>query len=251
MMPSVRTEKPQQQPRADQPLVELHDVCLSFGRKIILDHFSLTLNRNEVLTIVGPSGTGKSTLVKIITGLLEPDSGEVIVRSDRIGLAFQSGALFTSLTVAENIVLVLERTTDLDDIEIEKRVDEALKLVGLETEADKMPDELSGGMQKRVGIARALAIEPEIMLYDEPSAGLDPILANRLEKDLRRINEERGMGTLLVSHELPTIENMADRVLMLYEGKVVYQGTKDDFFTTREPHALQFRTRRETGPIDA
>ena len=113
-----------------------------------------------------------------------------------------------------------------------------------------MPDELSGGMQKRVGIARALAIEPDIMLYDEPSAGLDPMLAEKLDKDLRRINEERHMASLVVTHELPSIKTLADRVVMIYEGKVVYEGTKDDFFTTDEPHAKQFRTRQERGPID-
>jgi phospholipid/cholesterol/gamma-HCH transport system ATP-binding protein len=259
-MPEVVSDKKSLEPRQgentpaefkdDEVMVELKDVHLSFGHKKILKGVSFQVRRNEILTVVGPSGTGKSTTVKIITGLLTPDSGEVIVKSDKIGLAFQGGALFTSLSVGDNLGFILERTTDLEDEEIERKIQESLALVGLENEINKMPDELSGGMQKRVGIARALAIDPDIMLYDEPSAGLDPILANKLEKDLRRVNEERKVATLLVTHELPSIENMADRIVMLYEGEIVYEGTRDDFFSTREPYAYQFRTRREAGPMD-
>lgn len=227
------------------PMIILRDICLVYDEAPVLDGISFTVYKNEVVALVGPSGAGKTSLIKIITGLVFPDSGEAKVMSDRIGMAFQYGALFTSLTVKENIALVLEQTIDLEKKALEERIGEALTLVGLAEEGEKYPNELSGGMQKRVGIARALAIHPDIMIYDEPSAGLDPILAERLEKDLRRINEERGMATLVVTHELPTVWNLADRVIMLYEGRIVYEGTKEDFFSTHEPYVLQFRARSE------
>lgn len=231
-------------------LASLRDVTLAFNHKRVLDGVSLDLRCNEVLCVVGPSGTGKSTIIKIITGLLEPDTGEVMVKSNKIGLAFQDGALFSSLSVWDNIAFALEQTTRLSDVAIERRIADVLDMVGLSGHFNKMPGELSGGMQKRVGIARALAIDPDIMLYDEPSAGLDPILANKLEHDLRRINQDKKMATLLVTHELSTIATLADRVAMLYDGKLVYQGSRSEFFETREPHVHQFRTRREGGPID-
>lgn len=231
-------------------MIELRGIRLIYDHQAILDGLDLTVNRNEIVAVVGPSGTGKSTLIKIVAGLLIPDAGEVILQSDRIGLAFQYGALFSSMTVAENISMVLERTTDLSNEEIEQRIVKYLTLVNLEDVGYKMPSELSGGMQKRVGIARALAIHPDIMLYDEPSAGLDPILGNKLEHELRRVNGELKLASLVVTHEIPTIENLADRIVMLYDGKFVYQGTKEDFLTTREAYAYQFRTRREVGPIE-
>lgn len=249
-MPKTTTIQPGQTPSSPKErLVELRDIVLQYGDKKILDGVSMEVYRDEVVAVVGPSGTGKSTLIKIISGLLIPDGGEVTVHSEKIGLAFQYGALFSSMTVAENLAFALEQTTDLEDDEIERRTREALELVGLADDGHKLPGELSGGMQKRVGIARALVIHPDIMLYDEPSAGLDPILAHQLEQDLGRINREMKMASVLVTHEMPSIENMADRVIMLYEGKIVYQGSKEDFFGTDEPHARQFRNRQPKGPI--
>jgi phospholipid/cholesterol/gamma-HCH transport system ATP-binding protein len=233
-----------------KPMVHLENIVLEFDNNRVLDGINLDVYRNEIVAVVGPSGTGKSTLAKIIAGLLIPDDGVVELQSDKIGLAFQSGALFSSFTVADNLALVLRKTTDLRPQEIQKRVQEALQTVGLEESADEFPSKISGGMQKRVGIARALVIEPDIMVYDEPSAGLDPMLAAKLEKDLRQINEERGMATILISHELPSIATMADRVYLLYEGKFVFEGTVDEFMHSNDPHAKQFRTRREHGPID-
>ena len=244
------TNIPLENATTPSPLIALQDIHLSYQSTKVLNGISLEVWPDEVVAIVGPSGTGKSTLLKIITGLLTPDSGDVVLQTNNIGLAFQDGALFSSLSVAENISIVLERTTDLSVEDIDQRIQESLELVGLSDAREKFPNELSGGMQKRVGIARALAIEPDIMLYDEPSAGLDPILAHKLEDDLRRINRKRKLGSVLVTHELPTIQNLADRVVMLYHGRIVYTGSKDDFMTTGEPYALQFRTRREAGPIE-
>jgi phospholipid/cholesterol/gamma-HCH transport system ATP-binding protein len=231
------------------PMIALRDIHLAFGQQKVLEGVSLSVNRNEIVAIVGPSGSGKSTLIKIVAGLIEPDSGDVVLASDRVGLAFQYGALFTSLTVEDNIALALERTTKLDKNTIDERVDEALTMVELEGVRDKFPSELSGGMQKRVGIARALAIHPDIMLYDEPSAGLDPILADKLESDLRTINQQLRIATIVVTHEIPTIENLANRVVLLFEGHFVYEGRKDDFFSTRDPLVLQFRRRTQAGPV--
>jgi phospholipid/cholesterol/gamma-HCH transport system ATP-binding protein len=232
------------------PRVSLQDICLKYGEKVILDGISLEVCPGEIVAVLGPSGSGKSTLIKIVAGLLVPDSGQVTLSSNKIGMAFQYGALFSSMSIAENLSLVLERTTHLAAEEIENRIRKYLTMVGLEEVMDKLPNALSGGMQKRVGIARALAIQPDIMLLDEPSAGLDPILASRLEKDFSRINEELQLATILVTHEMPTIENLADRVVLLYKGKFVYQGTIEDFLRTDEPHAYQFRTRNEAGPIE-
>ncbi|NQY81329.1 MAG: ATP-binding cassette domain-containing protein [Candidatus Caenarcaniphilales bacterium] len=231
-------------------LIELKDIHLSFGDRKILNGVSLKVYPGEIAAILGPSGAGKSTIIKIIAGLLEPDSGEVIVRSDKIGFAFQYSALFSAYTVKENIELVLEQTTNLPYKEINERVKNSLKMVNLSHVQDLYPNQISGGMQKRVGIARALAIDPKVMLYDEPSAGLDPIVAHKLEEDLTRINSEKGLASVLITHELPTIKNLATKVLMLFEGEFVYKGTTNDFFyNCAEPFSVQFRNRRLAGPI--
>lgn len=228
------------------PMLVLEDIHLAYDGHVVLDGISLKLYRNEMLAVVGPSGSGKSTLVKIIAGLEQPDSGRVYLASDRVGLAFQYGALFTSLTVEQNIALALERRLGLDEEAVSRRINEVLAMVELQNVRDSLPDELSGGMQKRVGIARALAIDPDIMLYDEPTVGLDPMLATKLELDLRRINRERHMASIVVTHELPTIRNLADRVVFLHEGRFVYEGSREDFFTTDNPYVREFRKRIET-----
>jgi len=233
------------------PRIALRHAYMTYNNQKILDDVSIEVFANEVVAVVGPSGTGKTSLIKIIAGLLEPDSGEIELSSNSIGLAFQSGALFTSMTVYENLIFILERTIHKSVPDMDQRIDEVLDLVGMgEEERNKHPDELSGGMQKRVSIARALAIYPDIMLYDEPTTGLDPMFANKLEKDLKRFNMDHQMASIIVTHELPAIQNLADRVIMLYQGKIVYEGTKDDFFTCQAPFALQYRTRQEAGPID-
>jgi phospholipid/cholesterol/gamma-HCH transport system ATP-binding protein len=230
--------------------VVLRHTYMNYNDQKILEDVSMEVYANEVVAVVGPSGTGKSTLIRIIAGLIEPDAGEVGLSSDSIGFVFQNGALFSTMTVYENLIFVLERTIQLSVSEMDQRIDEVLNLVGMGEERDKSPNQLSGGMQKRVAIARALAIYPDIMLYDEPTTGLDPMFANKLEKDLKRFNTDHQMASIIVTHELPAIHNMADRVIMFYQGKIVYEGSQDDFFTTHAPYALQFRTRQEAGPID-
>lgn len=225
-------------------MVELKDVMVTYQEGCnVLEGVNLVLCKDDVLCLLGPNGSGKSTLIRVIAGLIEPDAGEVVIRSQRIGLAFQLGALFTSMTVADNIREVLTRIPDLSDEDIEQRVEEALNIVELLDSKDKFPVELSGGMQKRLGIARALAIHPDIMLYDEPFAGLDPIVSQKLEKALLACNIRLHMATLMVSHELPMIKAMATRVVMLQDGRIVFNGTKNEFFTTQEPQVRQYIAR--------
>ena len=229
----------------------LADLHLSFGDKKILQGLNLKVKKGEIVAIMGPSGCGKSTLSKIIVGLLSPQQGDVQVSGDKIAMSFQNGALFTSLTIGENIDLVLTHNTDLDEEDRKKQIDKVLDLVGLLEDRDNYPEALSGGMAKRAGIARAIAIEPELMLYDEPSAGLDPITAHKLDQDLRDINEKLGMTTLLVTHELDSVRTMASRVALLYEGQIRFDGTSEEFFSSDNEYAVQFREGLKEGPFTA
>jgi len=237
--------------KENRPRVTVKHAFLNYSGQKLLDDVSLEVYANQIIAVVGPSGTGKTVLIKIIAGLIELDSGEIQLSSDSIGVAFQNGALFTSMTVYENLIFVLEQTLKKSVPDMDQRIDEVLNLVGIsKDERDKYPSELSGGMQKRVSIARALVIYPDIMLYDDPSSGLDPMLANKLEKDLKKFNQQHQMASIVVTNELSAIKNLADRVIMLYQGKIVYEGSNDDFFTTKNPFALQYTTHRETGLLE-
>lgn len=227
-----------------KPIISFKDVSLSFGDKTILEGLSFDIYPKEIVSIAGPSGSGKSTILKLISGLLEPDSGKLIINATTIGMAFQYAALFNSMTIWENVALALQKTTTLNYQEIDDRVKEALKIVKLEQTEEMYPAELSGGMQKRVSVARALALHPEILLYDEPSTGLDPATAAKLEEDMLRLRDEIGVTSVIVTHDVATINHISDRVLILDKGYIVWKGTLEQFLVDNSPYPCSFRNRK-------
>ncbi|KAK4745722.1 hypothetical protein SAY87_012034 [Trapa incisa] len=261
-------------------LIECRDVYKSFGEKHILKGVSFKIRYGEAVGVIGPSGTGKSTILKIMAGLLAPDKGEVLVRgrkrsgliSDeeisglRIGLVFQSAALFDSLTVRENVGFLLYENSRMSEEQISELVTDTLAAVGLKGVEDRLPSELSGGMKKRVALARSIifdttkeSIEPEVLLYDEPTAGLDPIASTVVEDLIRSVHtngEEdasRKPGKItsyvVVTHQHSTIRRAVDRLLFLHEGKVVWQGMTNEFTTSTNPIVQQFASGSLDGPI--
>jgi phospholipid/cholesterol/gamma-HCH transport system ATP-binding protein len=230
-----------------EAIVSFKNVYLAFGGKEILKNLSFNVYPNEIVCIAGPSGSGKSTILKLISGLLSPDSGEIIVRAKKLGMAFQYPALFNSMTIWENVALALQETTNLSYEEIDKRVKEVLKMVGLENTETMYPEEFSGGMQKRASIARALVLKPEIILYDEPSTGLDPATAFKLESDMIRLKDQIGITSIIVTHDVNTIEHVSDRIMILDDGHIVWRGSKNDFMTDKSPYPCSFRERK---PLD-
>ena len=254
-----------------EPLIELKGISKSFGNNVILDNVDLTIERGESLGIIGPSGTGKSTILRIIAGLLAPDAGEIYIQGQLrqgliedaedpifIGMVFQQAALFDSLTVEENVGFLLFQHSTLSRREIKQLAEEKLAMVGLGKIGDRYPAELSGGMRKRVSFARAIMSNPqnprytpEVLLYDEPTAGLDPIASTVIEnlvRDLQRA--EGGCSTyLMVTHQDSTIRRTTDRVVFLYHGKVQWQGKISDIDTTDNPLVRQFFSASVDGPI--
>lgn len=254
-----------------EPLIELKGISKAFGDKVVLDAVDLTIHRGEALAVVGPSGTGKSTILRIIAGLLAPDAGEIYIQGHRregliedaddpigIGMVFQQAALFDSLTVDENVGFLLYERSRLSRSQIRQLVEQRLAMVGLSGVSDRYPSELSGGMQKRVSFARAIMANPEnpkdtpeVLLYDEPTAGLDPIASTVIEdlvRDLQRL--EGGCGTyVMVTHQESTIRRTADRIILLYQGKIQWQGIPSDIDTTDNPLIRQFFSGSLDGPI--
>ncbi|XP_076932354.1 protein TRIGALACTOSYLDIACYLGLYCEROL 3, chloroplastic-like [Bidens hawaiensis] len=260
-------------------LLECKDVYKSFGDKHILRGVNFRIKHGEAVGIIGPSGTGKSTILKIFAGLLAPDKGEVYIRgrrrhgliSDddmsglRIGLVFQSGALFDSLTVWENVGFLLYEHSKMPEDEIKEVVAETLAAVGLKGVEDRMPSELSGGMKKRVALARSIVydttsntIEPEVLLYDEPTAGLDPIASTVVEDLIRSVHckGEDAVGKpgkiasyVVVTHQHSTIRRAVDRLVFLHEGKVVWEGMTHEFTSSTNPIVQQFASGDLDGPI--
>ena len=253
------------------PLIQLRGICKSFGDRQILDNVDLDLYAGEALVVIGPSGTGKSTILRILAGLLPPDSGEVIIKSQpriglvedeneliRIALVFQQSALFDSLTVAENVGFFLLEHSQLSQEVIREQVTQKLALVGLTGIESYYPSQLSGGMRKRVSFARAImsnpqnpADNPEVILYDEPTAGLDPIASTVIEDLVRRLQKSpEGCETyIMVSHQESTIRRTADRVVLLYDGKIQWQGPVGEIDHTDNPLVRQFFEARVDGPI--
>ena len=239
-----------------KPMVELADLHKKLGGKEVLRGVSLSIRQGESLAILGLSGTGKSVTLKHIIGLMKPDTGVVRIDGqdvtngdprrieevrERIGYLFQNSALLASLTVYENIALPLREHEELSEEDVRARVAHALKLVGLEdVDPDQMPAHLSGGMRKRVGLARALIRQPEILLYDEPTAGLDPPVAMKIGDLIREMQKKLGVTSIIVTHNLPFAFQVADRVAMLDEGRIVEQGTPGEFRISKHPLVRQF-----------
>ncbi len=236
-------------------MIRLVDVYKSFGPKHVLQGFSLDIVEGETMVIIGYSGTGKSVAIKHIVGLLEPDAGQVIVddlevpqlsRRDlyalraRIGYVFQFAALFDSFTVGDNVAMGLRKQQELSESEIHQRVMEALELVDLPAAVDRYPAELSGGMRKRVGIARAIALRPKYLLYDEPTTGLDPVTSAVIDQLIIRMREKLGVTGIVITHDMRSAYTVGSRIAMLYDGRVRQVGTVDEVRTTTDPIVRQF-----------
>lgn len=234
-------------------LIQLIDINKSFDEKTVLENVSFEVNEGETLAIVGFSGSGKSTILKIISGLTEYDSGKVILGDDNIGMVFQYSALFDSLNIYENIAFALKERKEFKnkytESQIANIVSEKLKMVGLADIEQKFPSELSGGMQKRVSFARAIVTDPRIILYDEPTAGLDPVSSTVIEDYIVHLKNELKAASIVVTHQMSTIKRTADRVIMLYEGKIVWQGTPDEMLKSMNPYANQFVQAKREGPM--
>lgn len=231
-----------------ETIIEFRNVVKRFGEAVVLDGLSFTVEKGEILALIGPSGTGKSVTLKHVVGLLEPDAGEVTVATDRIGYLFQSGALLAWKTVWENVALPLVETTRLKSDEIDRRVAAALKAVGLEDAAEKYPSEISGGMQKRAGLARAIVCEAEVILYDEPTSGLDPVTSAQITRLIRDVNRTRGVTSVVVTHDLGSAFRIASRILLVKDGRAVVCLTPGEFRRSENPEARAFlaATRGET-----
>ena len=236
-------------------MIRLVDVHKAFGPKRVLDGFSLDVVEGETMVIIGYSGTGKSVAIKHIVGLLEPDSGEVWVDGlevpglprrelyklrARIGYVFQFAALFDSYSIGENVAMGLRKQGILREHEIETRVREALELVDLPNVSERFPAELSGGMRKRVGIARAVALRPKYMLYDEPTTGLDPVTSATIDELMIRMREALGVTSVVITHDMRSAYTVGTQIAMLYDGRVRQVGSVDEIRHTQDPIVRQF-----------
>jgi len=249
-------------PVPDERLLVVDDVVAGYGEKRVLDGISFAVDPGEILVVLGGSGSGKSTILRCIVGLLPPTSGRVLVRgrdvnqatgAERdeilkdIGMAFQNAALLNSMSVADNVALPLLEHRHLDPDTALMLARMQLARVGLEHAGDKLPSELSGGMRKRAGLARALVLEPHLLLFDEPSAGLDPITARELDELILSLKERKDMGIVVVTHELGSINTIADRAVMLGGGKLIAAGTLAEVKANPDPRVQAF-FKRETLP---
>ncbi len=236
-------------------MIEVRDLRKSFGAQTVLDGISFRIERGESVAIIGRSGCGKSVLLKNIIGLMKPDAGEVLIDGENIvrmnerqlfrvrlkfGMVFQSSALFDSMTVAENVGFALRRNRLMGEAEIAKRVAHALEVVDLPGTENKNPAELSGGMRKRVGLARAIIYEPQIVLYDEPTTGLDPIVSDNIDNLMLRVRDHLKVTTVVVTHDMRTARRVGQHVIMLHRGKVHANGSPEQIFNCTDPIVRQF-----------
>jgi phospholipid/cholesterol/gamma-HCH transport system ATP-binding protein len=237
------------------PLIELRKVSKRFGRLVVLRDLSLAIDEGQSIVIIGASGSGKSVMLKHIVGLLRPDSGEVYFDGNRIddlpekklselrtnfGFLFQMGALFDSLTVADNVAFPLVEHTQKPPDEITRIVQEKLTMIGMPESGAKMPGELSGGQKKRVALARAIALNPRVILYDEPTTGLDPIRSDVINELILKLQRELRVTSITVTHDMQSAFKIADRIVMLHEGQLIFDGTPDEVRRTEHPVVKRF-----------
>ena len=235
--------------------IQVKTLHKSFGEQAVLNGINLQVRPGETLSILGQSGTGKSVLLKLIVGLQVPDSGSICIHGKeiaglpldqlneirkKIGFLFQNSALYDSLTVEENVAFPLRRHIKMSDGERKKRVQELLSSVGMEQASQKMPGQISGGMQKRVGLARALALGPDILLFDEPTAGLDPITAAEIGELILKLQKERNMASIVVTHDIHGAQTVSDRVALLRDGQILIEGTFEDLQKSSDAFVVQF-----------
>jgi phospholipid/cholesterol/gamma-HCH transport system ATP-binding protein len=245
-------------------VISMQHVFKSFGGKEVLKDMSIDVVRGESVVIVGGSGTGKSVTLKHIIGLMQPDAGHVFVDGEdlccmkavqlndfrkRFGMAFQEGALFDSMSVFENIAFPLRRHTKMTEDEIRARVEECLEEVHLHGVESKRPSELSGGMRRRVGFARAISLQPEILLFDEPTTGLDPVISDVIAELIQEMDRKLNTTTVTITHDMKVAFKIADRVAMLHRGHIIEEGTPDQFQASRNPIVQQFIEGRASGPL--
>jgi phospholipid/cholesterol/gamma-HCH transport system ATP-binding protein len=237
------------------PAIQANDLHKAFGDQVVLKEVSFSVAKGETLAVLGRSGTGKSVLLRLMIGLEQPDSGTIRIQDTeitalrngqlseirkKVGYLFQQGALYDSMSVAENVAFPLERNSTLKPAEIKSKVQELLSAVGLEGHAGKLPSEISGGMQKRVALARALALDPDILLFDEPTAGLDPITAHEIDLLILEQKQKRGITSVVVTHDIHGVRTFADRVALLNQGEIVAEGTMADLDKSRNQFVIDF-----------
>ncbi len=245
-------------------MIKIIGLAKSFGSKKILNNVNLEIEKGMITVVIGRSGEGKSVLLKHIIGLLKPDAGHILLDGmdlttlkdrefnearKRFGMLFQGSALFDSMTVGENVGFPLKEHTDLDNVAIQDIVRQKLERVGLKNIEDMMPADLSGGMRKRVGLARAIVMDPEIVLFDEPTTGLDPIMSDSIAELI--LDTQRALKTtyILITHDIQLTYKVADKIAMLHEGRIIMEGSVDDFRTTKDPAVRQFLEGSSKGPI--
>ena len=236
-------------------MIELKNVNMTFRDKVVLKDIDLRVNSGETLVVIGPSGSGKSTLLRLLIGLVKPTAGEVWVAGQDVavatedqlnqlrknmGMVFQYSALFDSMTVGENVAFGLRQHTSMDELEISAVVQRMLEMVGLAGQEQVMPSDLSGGMKKRVSLARAIAINPKIVLYDEPTAGLDPIMASTINNLIVNTKKIFGVTSVVVTHDMPSAFAVADRIAMIYDGHIIEQGSVEEIKASPTPIVRQF-----------
>jgi phospholipid/cholesterol/gamma-HCH transport system ATP-binding protein len=231
-----------------QPMIEVRNLRKSFSGREVLKDINFTVYSGEILGIIGPSGCGKSTILKLLCGLLEPDGGEIIKYSDDISLVFQGSALLNSLTVRENLALPL-RSRNLPPAEVERLIADRLKMVGLSAYENAYPTQLSGGQQKRTSFARAIVTDPKIILYDEPTTGLDPVMSTVIEDYMIDLENRLKAASIVVTHQYSTWIRTAQRIILMHAGRIEWEGTPAEALKVDNPYMKQFANATKEGPM--